>query len=379
MGGSINSGKIFGIQFRLHYTWFIIFVLITASLSMQYLPFAYPGWRQTLYWVIGTVISLLFFSSVVAHELAHSLVGRANGIPVKSITLFIFGGVAHMTEEAKRYGAEFRMAVAGPACSLLLGGFFFLVFYLTANLNEQIAAVSFWLAQVNIMLAVFNLIPGFPLDGGRVFRSLMWRFTGDYQRSTRIATRVGQIVGYIFILAGITAAVIRPFGMDWFNGIWLAFIGWFLSTTATSSYRQVKWQASLKNLSASEVMTSEIIPVPGTISVYHLVRDYILTHGNRVFLVAESGEVGGAVSLDEIKNVPETERETVLVRDVMVLAGKLRAVPPQLDALTILERMEAAGINYVLVVSEEKVTGFITRDNLLRILQLRVAGAGKKK
>ena len=171
MGSAFNLGRIFGIQFRLHYTWFIIFLLITSSLSWQIFPALYPGWTGLTYWIIGIVTSLLFFASVVAHELAHSLVARINGIPVKSITLFIFGGMAQITREAARPGDELKMAAAGPACSLVIGGLFALIWFLTRGVIEPIAALAFWLAQINVVLAVFNLIPGFPLDGGRVFRS----------------------------------------------------------------------------------------------------------------------------------------------------------------------------------------------------------------
>src|SRR4030042_1406147 len=153
MGGAITLGKIFGIQFRLHYSWFIIFVLITVSLSWQYFPIAYPDWNTSTYWVVGVFTSLLFFVSVLTHELAHSLVGRANGIPVKSITLFIFGGVAHMTREATRHGAELKMAVAGPIASLAIAGFFFLLYFSIQNISEPIAALAFWLAQINDVLA----------------------------------------------------------------------------------------------------------------------------------------------------------------------------------------------------------------------------------
>ncbi len=228
MGNAFNLGKLFGIQFKLHYTWFIIFVLITVSLSWQLFPIGYPGWTQLLYWAMGIVTSLLFFASILAHELAHSLVGRANNIPIKSITLFIFGGVAQMTREARSAGAELKMAAAGPACSLVIAGLFYLVWLFTQNTIEPVAAMAFQLAFINVALAAFNLIPGFPLDGGRVFRSILWQVTGNYKRSTRIATRVGQGTGYLFILGGILIVFLQPFGLGWFSGLWLAFIGWFL-------------------------------------------------------------------------------------------------------------------------------------------------------
>ncbi len=238
MGGAFSLGKIFGIQFRIHYSWFVIFVLITVSLSWQYFPYTYPEWSEPTYWLTGTATSLLFFTSVLAHELSHSLVGRANGIPVRSITLFLFGGVAHMTREATRHGAELRMALAGPVASLVIGGIFFLFHLLLQNIIEPVAALAFWLAQINVVLAIFNLIPGFPLDGGRVFRSLLWRFTGNYQRATRIAVEVGRGVGYLFVAGGIVLMFLYP--GNWFNGLWLAFIGLFLTYVATASYRQAQ-------------------------------------------------------------------------------------------------------------------------------------------
>ncbi|MFC2025417.1 site-2 protease family protein [Chloroflexota bacterium] len=244
MGKAFNLGKLFGIQFRLHFTWFVIFLLVTALL-------VYPNYLQWLYWIIGIVTSLLFFASVVAHELAHSLVGRANGIPIKSITLFIFGGVAQMGKEATRPGAELKMAVAGPLCSLVLGGLFGLLWLLLPSITEPIATMILWLAVMNAALAAFNLIPGFPLDGGRVFRSLLWRFTGNYNHSTRIATRIGQGIGYLFIVGGILIILLRPFGLSWFDGVWISFIGWFLESAASASYRQICWQEASHSFTTS--------------------------------------------------------------------------------------------------------------------------------
>ncbi|MFC1952943.1 site-2 protease family protein [Chloroflexota bacterium] len=234
MDKAFNLGKIFSIQFRLHFSWFIIFILVTGVL-------VYPNYSRWLYWLTGIVASLLFFTSVVAHELAHSLVGRANGIPISSITLFIFGGVASMTREASRPGAEFKMAVAGPICSLVIGVFFGLISLISA-IPDPIAAMVFWLALMNIILAVFNLVPGFPLDGGRIFRSLLWKITGNYSQSTRIAIRLGQSIGFILILGGLVTALLRPFNLTWFEGIWIAFIGLFLTSVSSASYRQFRLQ-----------------------------------------------------------------------------------------------------------------------------------------
>jgi len=255
MGSAFNLGKLFGIQFRLHFTWFVIFILVTVLL-------VYPDFSQWLYWIIGIITSLLFFASVVAHELAHSLVGKANGIPIESITLFIFGGVAQMSKEATRPGAEFQMAVAGPACSLVISGLFGLLWLLVPNIPEPIATMILWLAVMNGVLAAFNLVPGFPLDGGRVFRSLLWHFTGSYSRSTRIATRLGQGIGYLLVLGGILIIFLRPFGLSLFDGIWISFIGWFLESAASASYRQIRWQEALHSFPASSATPPDHPIVP---------------------------------------------------------------------------------------------------------------------
>ena len=372
---AFNLGKIFGIQFRLHYTWFIIFLLVTVSLSWQLFPMLYPGWSGLTYWVIGIVTSLLFFASVVTHELAHSLVARFYGIPVRSITLFIFGGVAQITREAARPGVEFKMAAAGPVCSLVIGGLFALLWLFTQDIVEPIAALAFWLAQINVVLAIFNLIPGFPLDGGRVFRSLIWRFTGNYKRSTQIAVRVGQGVGYLFILVGILIIFLQPFfqplGLSWFSGLWLAFIGWFLENAASASYRQVQWRDGLRGFSASQVMTAVYPVVPPNITVNQLVYGYLFAGGHPFFMVADEGRLEGILTLDNIKSVPRQSWEMTQVKDIMTPVSKLNVAYPDQAALSILEQMEEKDINQMPVVSGGRVIGLITRDNLIRFLRLR--------
>jgi len=359
MGGAFNLGKLFGIQLRLHYSWFIIFVLLTVLLVS-------PHWSSLLWWVIGIITCLLFFASVVAHELAHSLVGRANGIPIKSITLFIFGGVAHMTREATKASAEFIMAAAGPACSLAIGGLFGLLWFFDPGMSEPIATMVQWLAFMNLGLAVFNLIPGFPLDGGRVFRSLLWHFTGNYNRSTRIATQVGRGVGYFFILGGIAVMFLLH---DWFGGLWLAFIGWFLENAASASYRQAQWHEGLRGITATRVMTSDFLVVSSDITVNHLVQGYIFTSGRHFFLVADEGELKGILALHDIKSVSQQNWHTTQVKEIMTPVDKLKVAYPDQEALSILEQMVENDINQVPVVREGRVIGLITRDSLLRFLR----------
>ncbi len=368
MGGGFNLGKVFGIQFRIHFTWFVIFFLITFSLSWQFFPDSYPDWSQPLYWIMGIITSLLFFASVLAHELAHSLVGRVNGIPIKSITLFIFGGMAQMTKEATRAGAELKMAIAGPACSLAISGMFALLWWLTRGVIEPVAAMAFWLAWVNGVLAVFNLIPGFPLDGGRVFRSLVWRFTGNYQRATQIATRLGQGVAYAFILGGILMIFLLH---EWLSGLWIILIGWFLQNASLMSYRQAQQQEALQGFTAAQVMTSDYRVIPPDITVSQLVLEYVLSRGYRLFLVTDAGVVKGLVTLQNIKSVPRSNWDTTPVEKIMIPADQLKAVRPEQDALSILEQMNENDINQMPVVNEGKIIGLITRDNLARFLHTR--------
>ena len=360
MGNAFNLGKLFGIQVRLHYSWFIIFLLVTLSLV--------PNWSQSLSWVIGIITSLLFFASVLAHELAHSLVGRANGIPIKSITLFIFGGVAQMTREATKASAELKMAAAGPVCSLAIGGLFGLIWLFTKDAAASVAEVTGWLAIINVTLAAFNLIPGFPLDGGRVFRSLMWRFSGNYQRSTRIATRLGQGVAYAFILGGILWMFLLR---DWLSGLWLMLIGWFLQGTASMSYRQAQWREALHGLTASQMMTSEYVVVPPGITVSQLVREHVLPRGYHLFLIAEGDRLRGILTMHNIKSVPQSKWDMTQVEQIMVPPERLKVASPDQDALSIAEKMDENEINQMPVVSEGRVMGLVTRDNLLRFLRTR--------
>ncbi len=368
MGSAFNLGRLFGIQFRLHYTWFIIFTLITVSLAWLFFPGTYPGWSRLIYWIVGVVASLLFFAPIIDHELAHSLVARVNGIPVRSITLFVFGGVSQIAREATKAGTELKMAAAGPACSLVIGGLFGLLWLFTRDVNEPIAAMSLWLAQVNGIVAVFNLIPGFPLDGGRVFRSILWRVTGNYKRSTQIATRVGQGVGYLFILGGILIMFVLH---EWFSGLWLVFIGWFIENAAAASYRQIQWHEGLRGLAVSQVMTSGFPVVPSDVTVKQLVEGYVFTTGRHYFLVADEGRLKGIVILPDIKAVPQLNWGVTRVEDIMTPVDKLIIARPDQDALSVIEQMDEHGIDQIPVVSGGRVIGLIDRDNLMMFLRLR--------
>ena len=369
IGRAVNLGKVFGIQLRLHYSWFMIFTLLTFMLVSPY-------WFSLQWWLVGVITSLLFFGSVIAHELAHSLIGRANGIPVKSITLFIFGGVAHMTKEATRPNAELKMAAAGPLCSLVIGGVFGLLFFLNPSMPVPVARMVQWLMIMNLGLAAFNLIPGFPLDGGRLFRAVLWRSTGDYKRSTRIATQVGRGIGYSFIVAGIVIAVLSifglsPFGLSWFGGIWIAFVGWFLQNAASASYRQTQWREALKMLPAVQIMTTNCPVVPSDFTLNQAFQQYVIPSGCRFFMVADQGRLEGIVALQDIKPTSKQNWGDTPVREIMIPIDKLKVAFPGQDALSVLEQMDESNVNGIPVLSGERVIGIITRDNVINFLRTR--------
>ena len=366
MSGSLRLGKVFGVTINLHYTWFIIFALITVSFSLS-LPEDYSLWLRA---ITGVFTSVLLFASVIAHELAHSLVAIRSGIPVKSITLFFLGGVAQITREATRPMTELLMAIAGPLCSLVLAGLFYGIgTAVWGDTQDGLDNPIFWLALINLTLALFNLVPGFPLDGGRILRSLLWRSMGSYKRATHVASLVGRGVAYLLIIGGI--ALIFTTDLSPLNGIWLAFIGWFLHSAATDSYRQVEMREALKGLTARAVMSSDYVVVSPSLSLRDLVQGYVLPTGRHYFVVVLEGRLEGVVTLENIKTVSQTQWGITPVRAVMAPADRVVRADPEEEALRVLERMEEHGINEMLVVKEGIVLGIITRANLLRSIQLR--------
>ena len=277
MAGSIRLGRIAGIQIDMDLDWLIILALLTASLALDWFPFAAPRLGTTTYWVLGFIAALLLFVSVVLHELAHSLVARARGLPVKSITLFIFGGVSNLQQEPQTPGVEFQIAIIGPLTSLAIGAVSLGVGTLIGHNAPLVAAVLGYLGVTNLLLGVFNLIPGFPLDGGRVLRSIIWGVTGSLRRATRAAARVGQVIAYLLIFAG----VFLFFGGSFINGLWFGFIGWFLLQAAQAANSQVMLESVFKGVTVGQLMSPAPMTAPANISLQQLVDGYLLPHGVR--------------------------------------------------------------------------------------------------
>lgn len=338
-------------------------------------PVAFPFWTRAQYWAVGIITSLLFFASVLLHELSHSVVAIRSGIPVKGITLFIFGGVSQIGKEAQHPGTEAKVAIAGPGTSLALAAAFWALSVVARPLNEQVFALARWLAVINAALAVFNMIPGFPLDGGRVLRAALWGLTGSFSRASRIATLAGQGISYLFILLGI----VWVFNGNWIGGLWLVFIGWFLENAASASYRQVMLREALSGYSAGELMTRDCAYVPGDITVRTLVEEHVLRTtpddvggGRRCFLVSKNDTLQGIITLTDVKKIPRNRWDTTLVSDAMTAAEKVLKVRISDNAFSVLEQMDERDINQMPVMDDGgKVVGMIGRDNLIRFIRAR--------
>jgi Zn-dependent protease/CBS domain-containing protein len=369
MSGNISLGRVFGIPLRLNYTWFIIFALVTYSLVLYPLVEPpYPTIEQRI--ILGILTSLLFFASIITHELAHSILAIRNNIPVKEITLFVFGGVSQITKEATHPRAELSIAIVGPLTSLALAGIFYGLHFLLAGAQQILAAsLMQWLAWINVFLAVFNLIPGFPLDGGRIFRALVWHRTHDYHRATRIATKVGQGIAYAFIVAG---GIVLIFALQlWLNGVWLIFIGWFLRDAARASYQQVLLRDALIGITARQVTDYDCPLIPPHLNLMELVQQHILPTGRSCFLISWGAELEGMVTLQQIKKVPRTRWAITSVQDIMTPASKLKVAYADQDILSVLQEMNGESANHIPVIEAGKIIGIINREDIARFLRTR--------
>jgi Zn-dependent protease len=366
MDASVKLGRIWGIPVGLHISWFLVFGLVTWSLASGYFLSEYPDLPKTAQWLLGGATSLMFFMSVLLHELGHSIVALRNKIPVRGITLFIFGGVAQIGKEPQTPGVEFRIAIAGPLTSLALAGLFGGL-WLLDRAQPYLAAPSIWLARINLILGLFNLIPGFPLDGGRVLRAIIWKITANFYRATQIASYAGQAVAFGFIGLGLLT-ILRG---NFFNGLWLAFIGWFLQNAAASSYAQVNLQRMLRDVTVAQVMSPECNQVPGNIPLDQLVEEKILTGGHRCFLVTEDGDrLRGMLTLRDVTAIPRANWSRVLAEQAMVPREKLILANPDMHILELLQTMDNAQVAQVPVVKADQIVGVISREHILHYIRI---------
>ena len=387
MGNGFRIGKLFGINIRIDWSWFLILLLITWNLSSVFGNLQ-PDWGTTLRWGIAIVAALLFFASVLAHELAHALVAQARGVPVRSITLFLFGGVSNIQREPPSPGAEFWIAILGPATSISIGILLVLgVNLLTpaAQLSmqdptgfvsslEPLATVFLWLGSVNIFLGFFNLVPGFPLDGGRVVRSIFWVITDDLRKATRWASWIGQGIGWLMIITGIAMAFgaqVPIFGSGIINGIWLVFIGWFLNSSASQSYQRVVIRDLLEDVPINQMMHNHTVAVSPDISVRKLVNEHVMRSDERAFPVMSGSSLEGLVTLDDIRPISRDRWDSITVREIMTPRRDLVTMAPQDDASEALNTLTSRDISQIPIISGDDLMGIVRRRDIVRWLQLQ--------
>jgi Zn-dependent protease len=366
MNGSIRIGKVWGIPISLHFSWFFIFTLATWSLANGYFPNEYPALSSGVHLLMGLVTSLLFFGSVLAHELGHANLALRDRIPVKGITLFLFGGVAQISQEPRSPGSEFRIAIAGPLTSLGLAGLFGLL-YIFDQAVPILAAPSQYLMRINLMLALFNLIPGFPLDGGRVLRALVWKWTGSLQKATRVASMGGQLTAFAFIGIGILIIV----NGQLFNGLWLVFIGWFLQNAASSAYLQLNLQQALQGVRVGQVMNRNLSDVDHLTPISQLVEEWLNNPQRPALFVSRFGERVGFITLQDIKKIPANKWRFTTVHQVMHPLENAPQIDIESDLITALQQMETKNINQISVREGQNLVGLITKDQLINYIRLR--------
>jgi Zn-dependent protease/CBS domain-containing protein len=375
MRGSLSIGRIFGIQIGINYTWIFAFILFTWIFASGTFPTLFPGWATSTYWLAGVIMSVMLFISVLIHELCHSIVARSRGLKVSSIVLFIFGGVSNIQNEPERPWVEFIMAGAGPGSSLILGGIFALFAYLVHNSGQTqtpLFGILYYLAYINIVLAIFNIIPGFPLDGGRVLRSIIWGATHSLHTATRVAGNIGRFFGWAFILFGVAnffgypAAIANPI-----NAIWSIFIGWFLLSAADGSLRDMSLKENLAGKHVKDLMDRSPECVSPATSIENIVHGSFIQGGRRALPVCNDNGLMGIVTLSDVRKVPQESWSNTPVQTIMTPGDKLQTVKQDDDLNAALSIMAENGLNQIPVMGEGKLVGLLSRADVLRYLQTR--------
>jgi Zn-dependent protease len=364
--GSFTVARIRGIAIEVHLSWLVIFALVGISFSDSVFPEQYEGWSTATYWIIGGLTALVFFLTVLIHELAHAIVAQRRGLAVPKITLFLFGGVSHLAEAPRSAREEFLIAAVGPGTSLVLAAIFIAIAFVAAGRQEQVEAMCTWLGGINASLAIFNILPGFPLDGGRVLRSIAWARSGSFRKATNLASTVGVFFGYGLMLAGL-GLLLAGFVL---NGIWFAFIGWFLAGAARGEAQGMQLESVLAPLTARDIMQPEFASVtPGT-SLQQLVDEQMVGHGHRAVMVANDDRVVGIVTVSDVRNVDRELWANTPVQRVMTAREAIVTVPAEQSALDVLMLIGERRLNQVPVLEEGRMVGLITRRELLDRVQV---------
>jgi len=371
MKSNIKLGRISGIEIGLHYSWFLIAALIVFSLGEHFRQ-VYRNWGASQIWFVALFTAVLFFVTLLLHELSHSLVAQARGLKVSAITLFALGGVSQIEGDATDAKTEFWVAIAGPIASLVIG-FSCLVIAVglgwrrPAEPRTAVTAILVWLGYINVVLGLFNLIPGFPLDGGRVLRAIVWAITKNADRSTRIAARVGQVVAFLFILDGIW----QFFSGAGFGGLWIAFIGWFLMDAAKASYAQGEITAAFQGVRVSSVMSRDCLTVNRAMNLQEFVNTSLLRTGQRCYAVEEQGRLVGLITPRDVGAIPRERWDMTTVREAMRPLEELHIITPDTPVLDALKLMAGNDVNQLPVVANGTLQGVVSRSQLMQLLQAR--------
>lgn len=367
--GVIELFTVAGVQIEIDFSWIVVFVLILWSLSAGYFPEQYPGHTLGEYWMVGMVATILFFASVVGHELSHAALANRLGEKVTKITLFIFGGMAHLSGEPKTPEDELKIAAVGPASSIVIAGFFWAV----AAALKSSAGASLWvavfryLAFINVALAVFNLLPGFPLDGGRLLRAFLWRRWGDLRRATARAADWGSGIAWTLIVLG----AFEIFGGGLVGGLWLIFIGLFLRSAASTSYQGLVIEQMLGQTRVSDLMIRDPITVPPDITIADAIERYFLHHGYTGFPVVGDGRVRGLLVLSRVRECPPQERASRTVADVMLPMQTNITISPAASISDAMHQMAEADLGRLLAIDGDRLAGIITRSAIARFVQVK--------
>ncbi len=377
MKSQIKLGTVFGVELGLHYSWFVIALLIMFSLVSQFHA-ENRDWPESVIWSSAILTAILFFAGLFAHELSHAMVAKARGLPIHKITLFLLGGMAQMEEDAHDPGTEFWMAIAGPIASGLLGLILLFIAWALGWVPMTPAqtpglAILVWLGYINLALGAFNMVPGFPLDGGRVLRAIIWWITGNADRSTTIAARLGQIIGAGFIAYGILSF----FGRAGIGGLWFALIGWFLIQSAGASLMQTQIGSLLKGLRVKDVMSRDCPLIDGSMRLQEFVDEQLLKTGRRCFLVADDHHVAGLITPHEVLGIERSKWPQVSVRDVMRPVDAIHSLSPDAPALQALEMMGREDVNQLPIVEDGQLEGIVSRGHLLQVLHSRAEVLGR--
>jgi Zn-dependent protease/predicted transcriptional regulator len=369
-GRSVPLFRLAGFQVGIDWSWPVLAVLITWTLSVNVFPYYYPDLTPGIYWSMGVTAALGLFASIVLHELGHSLVARRYNVPILGITLFIFGGVAQMGREPDRPWAEFAIAIAGPIASFLvaLACWLLLRAAVAVGLGLPIAGVLAYLASINVFLAVFNLVPAFPLDGGRIFRALLWAWKGSLRWATRVASIVGGSFGILLVAFGVW----RVLTGDFTGGMWSVLLGLFVYVAAQASYQQVVMREGLRGIPVRRVMTADPITVPPQISVRQLIDDYLYRYDHKMFPVVDDGRLIGCVSMNDIKAVPRERWADTTVANIIQPCSAATAIAPGLDVVEVLSIMNRTGNSRFLVMEDNRLVGALTLKDVLRFLSVRL-------